>query len=345
LNGIALLAGWTADLVAGDPRRGHPVAGFGRLALLAERALWRDQRAAGVAYAALCAGVPTGVAFAADRALARRGTRAAGITRAGLLAALTWAAIGGRSLGREADGIAGAVADGDLDLARKRLPALVGRDPAGLDGPEICRAVCESVAENTADAVVGPLVWGAVAGPAGVVAYRCANTLDAMVGHHSPRYERFGWASARLDDVLTWVPARLAALLAAACAPLAGGSAAGAVAVTRRDGANHPSPNAGRVEAAFAGALGLRLGGVNHYGARTEIRGPLGDGAAPDPGAVRRAARLSTLIGAATALLAAGAARTDCKATALLAAGAARTDCKATALLAAGAARATGRIR
>jgi adenosylcobinamide-phosphate synthase len=137
------------------------------------------------------------------------------------------------------------------------------------------------------------------------VAYRCANTLDAMVGHRGERYERFGWAAARLDDLLTWAPARLTVLLAAACAPLAGGDARAALAVARRDGRRHPSPNAGPVEAAFAGALGLRLGGANRYGDRTEVRGPLGDGATPDPAAVRHAVRLSALVGAAAALVAA----------------------------------------
>ena len=306
VSGLGLLAGWAADLVAGDPRRWHPVAGFGRAAGWLEARLWRDERAAGVVYAAVCVGVPAVTTLVVDRSLTGSGRRwAPTAARAGLLAALTWAALGGRSLGREAAGVAAAVEAGDIEGARARLPALVGRDPSGLDGTEICRAACESVAENTADAVVGPLVWGALAGPAGVVAYRCGNTLDAMVGHRSERYERFGWACARLDDLLTWLPARLTVLLTAACAPLAGGRAGAALDVARRDGRRHPSPNAGPVEAAFAGALGLRLGGENDYGGRVESRGPLGDGAAPDAIAVRRAVRLSALVGAGAAVLAA----------------------------------------
>ncbi len=177
----------------------------------------------------------------------------------------------------------------------------MGRDPSQLDGPELCRGAVESVAENTADAVVGPLVWGAVAGPAAVVAYRAANTLDAMVGHRSDRYERFGWSAARLDDVLTWPAARLAALLTVAVAPLAGADARGAWRTLRRDGPRHPSPNAGRLEAAFAGALGVRLGGRNRYGDRIEDRPPLGDGSPPNVDAVRAAARLSQLVGAGAA--------------------------------------------
>jgi adenosylcobinamide-phosphate synthase len=160
------------------------------------------------------------------------------------------------------------------------------------------------VAENTADAVVGALFWGAVAGPAGVAGYRAANTLDAMVGHRSERYAAFGWAAARLDDVLSWPGARLGAGLAALLAPVVGGSPAATLAVIRRDGAAHPSPNAGRIEAAFAGALGLRLGGPLAYAGRAEVRPTLGDGRAPDRADIERAARLSTAVGAAAALLA-----------------------------------------
>ena len=299
MTALGILAGWVADLAVGDPRRGHPVAVFGAAAARLEARWWADRRGAGVLYTAACVGMPTAAAWALHRRLRSPAARGA------LLAAVTWAALGGRSLGREATAVAGAVEAGDLDTARRRLPALAGRDPDGLDGAEIGRAVFESVAENTADAVVAPLLWGAVAGPAGVVAYRCANTLDAMVGHRSARHARFGWASARLDDALTWVPARVTALLAACCAPLAGGSARRAVAAWRRDGGNHPSPNAGRVEAAFAGALGVRVGGVNRYGPRVEARGPLGDGPSPDAATVRAAVRLSTLVAAAAAVLAA----------------------------------------
>ena len=134
---------------------------------------------------------------------------------------------------------------------------------------------------------------------------RCANTLDAMVGHRSPRYQRFGWASARLDDVLAWIPARTTAALAAALAPLVGGSALRTLDVVRRDGRRHPSPNAGMAEAAFAGALGVRLGGENRYGDRVETRGPLGDGRPPGPADVARAVRLSRDVAVATLLLSA----------------------------------------
>ena len=303
MTGRALLAGYAADLALGDPGRFHPVAGFGRAAAQLERRAWRPSRWAGVGYAI---GLVTAAAAAgrvADR-LVRRWRPA----RAGLLAGALWAALGGRSLGDEGRAVAEAVEAGELDSARVRVRALVGRDPARLGADELCRAAVESIAENTADAVVAPLLWGAVAGPGGVAAYRAANTLDAMVGHRSARYEHFGWAAARLDDLLTWPAARLGALLAVVLAPAAGGSSGGAWRVLRRDGAAHPSPNAGQLEAAFAGALGVRLGGRNVYDGRVEHRPSLGGSRSPAPADVVRASRLSGLVGAAAALGAAAAA-------------------------------------
>ena len=170
---------------------------------------------------------------------------------------------------------------GDLAGARALMPNLVGRDPQTLDATGMARAAIESVAENTSDAVVGPLVWGALAGAPGVVAYRIVNTLDAMVGHHSERYERFGFAAARLDDLAGLLPARLTAALAVVLAPLVGGSTADAWRAWRRDAAAHPSPNAGPCEAAFAGALGVRLGGPTVYPYGLSERPWQGDGRDP----------------------------------------------------------------
>lgn len=294
----ALLIGYGADLALGDPGRLHPVAGFGRAAAACERRAWRPRRRRGALYVAGLVGASAVGAALLERALGRQG-------RAALTALALWAALGGRSLAHEGRALAALVDAGELEPARARARTLVGRDPTHLDGPELCRAAVESIAENTADAVVGPLLWGAAAGPAGVVAYRAANTLDAMVGHRSRRYERFGWAAARLDDLLTWPAARLGALLAACLAPAVGGSPRRAWRALRRDGRSHPSPNAGRLEAAFAGALGVRLGGRNVYDGRVEERPALGSGPPPAPGDVVRAAHLSTLVGAAAALVAA----------------------------------------
>ncbi|MET9855519.1 CobD/CbiB family cobalamin biosynthesis protein, partial [Streptomyces sp. NPDC006450] len=211
--------------------------------------------------------------------------------RIALTAAATWAVVGGTSLGREARAIGGALAAGDAEVARERLPHLCGRDPQALDEQQMARAVVESVAENTSDAVVGALVWGAVAGVPGLLAFRAVNTLDAMVGHKSPRHLRYGWASARLDDVAGWPGARLTALAAV----LAGPDRRGAVRAWRADAAKHPSPNAGPVESSFAGALGVRLGGTLAYAGRVEHRAVL-NGAAGRPvevADIERAVRLS----------------------------------------------------
>jgi adenosylcobinamide-phosphate synthase len=296
-SGLAL--GAAADLLLADPRRGHPVAGFGTVAGALERRVWRDSRAAGAGYTLVLVGAATALGTVTDRV-----TRGRPLARTLATAAATWTVLGGTSLGRAAATMDHALGSGDLTAARAALPALAGRDPRALDEAELTRATVESVAENTADAAVAPLFWGAVAGIPGLLGYRAVNTLDAMVGHRSPRYERFGWASARLDDVANWLPARLTAALTVACARVAGGSAAGALRAWRQDGAAHPSPNAGRCEAALAGALGLRLGGRNVYGSRVEERPTLGDGRRPQPGDIRRAVRLSRAVWTAAAILA-----------------------------------------
>ncbi|WP_241037026.1 cobalamin biosynthesis protein [Blastococcus litoris] len=296
---LGLALGSAADLLLGDPRRGHPVAGFGTTALAVERRTYRDSRPAGAAHVLLL----TGTTALAGTALDRR-TLSRPVARALVTAAATWAVLGGTSLGRAATTMQRALDAGDLPAARAALPALAGRDPDGLGEPELARATVESVAENTSDAAVAPLVWGALGGIPGLLAYRAVNTLDAMVGHRSPRYQRFGWAAARLDDAANWLPARLTAALTVACAPLVGGSPGGALRAWLRDGAAHPSPNSGRCEAAAAGALGLRLGGRNVYGSRIEVRPPLGDGRAPRAGDIPRAVRLSRAVWTAAAILA-----------------------------------------
>ena len=298
MSGAALLAGYAADFAIGDPRRWHPVAGFGGVAARVERSVYAPSRARGALFAAVLVALPAAAAEAAAR-VARRGGP--------ILMALTWAALGGRSLTREASSIGALLDPGDLMGARAALPALVGRDPEQLDSAGVARAVVESLAENTSDAVVGALLWGALAGPAGVVAYRAVNTLDAMVGYRDERYQEFGWAAARLDDAMSWPAARAGAALAAACAPIVGGSSIASWRALRRDGAAHPSPNAGRMEAAFAGALGVTLGGPLSYGGRVERRAPLGDGRAPATADIARAGRLSLAVGAAAALICAAA--------------------------------------
>lgn len=288
-----LLLGHLADLLLGDPARFHPVAGFGRVAGRLEQSMHADSRPRGAAYTLLLVGTAT-----TSGALLGRATRQRPVAETVVTGLATWAVLGGRSLAREARAVEQHLTAGDLPGARQRLTHLVGRDTSGLDEHEVARAVIESVAENTSDAVVAPLVWGGLAGPAGLLGHRAANTLDAMVGHHNERHESFGWAAARLDDLLNLPGSRLSAALAAGCAPLVGGSATAALATWRRDAAGHPSPNGGPVEASFAGALGIRLGGTNtYYGVRTEHRPEMGSGPAPTAQDIARATRLAGLVG------------------------------------------------
>lgn len=289
--GIA--AGYLADLLLGDPRRGHPVAGFGTAAARLERLTYSDSRRAGVRHTVL---LLSGLCLLGMVA-GRRGGPA-------VTAAATFIALGGTSLNRTGAQMASLLTADDVDGARELLPSLCGRDPAALDAPGIARATVESLAENTSDAQVAPLLWAAVGGVPAVLVYRGANTLDAMIGHRSPRYERFGWAAARFDDLLNYVPARVTGILAAVCAPVVGGSPVAALRAWRNDAARHPSPNAGVAEASFAGALGVRLGGPTQYTHRLEIRPTLGDGRIPEVADLDRAVRLSRAVQAAAALVA-----------------------------------------
>jgi adenosylcobinamide-phosphate synthase len=206
-------------------------------------------------------------------------------------AAAGYVAASGRALHEAARAVADALAAGDLAAARSRLPSLVGRDPRGLDAAAIARAVVESVAENTTDAVVAPALWTAAGGSVGAFVHRAGDTLDSMVGYRDDRYRRFGTAAARLDDALAWVPARATAALVALARP---GHAAVVLRTVRADARHHPSPNAGVAEAAFAAVLGLRLGGgENRYGDVVEHRPTLGAGRDPSAADVHAAIALS----------------------------------------------------
>jgi len=314
VTAVGLVAGVLLDQAIGDPRRGHPVAVFGTVAGKLEAVMWRDTRAAGMAYAGILAAAAAGLGVVAGRVPASHfpASRGRVLRLAAATAVGTWAVVGSRTLAVEAAAVDELLARGELPAARQRLTHLVGRKTAHLDEGEVARAVIESVAENTSDAVVAPLLWGAIAGLPGLLAYRAINTLDAMVGHHSPRYENFGWAAARADDIANYLPARLTALLTSAAAPLAGGSGRAALATWGRDGRRHPSPNAGVCESAYAGALGIRLGGRNDYGSHVEDRPVLGGGPRGDEGKaataadIRRAVRLSRAVTIAAAITCAG---------------------------------------
>jgi len=294
---VGLALGVLADALFADPRRWHPVAGFGRAASALEARLYADEVRRGAAFTTLAVAGPVLVGAVVQRAVRNRPVLSAAAT-----ALTTWAVLGGASLAREGAGMAGELERGDLPAARNRLRNLCARQADGLGAAELARATVESLAENTSDAVVAPLLWGAAAGLPGLLGYRAVNTLDAMVGYTSARYLRFGRAAARLDDAVNLVPSRVTAVLTVIAAPVVGGDPRVAWRVLRRDGARHPSPNAGQAEAAAAGALGVRLGGANRYQGHLEHRPELGVGHEPQVPDVRRAVRLGRVV----AVLAAG---------------------------------------
>ena len=272
---------------------------FGSAAAALERRTYRDARWAGVVHTAGLLAATGAIGFVAQGS--RRELR-----ETAAVAAATYVAAGGTSLCRTGEQMVGLLTAGDVDGARALLPSLCGRDPAVLDAAGLTRAALESIAENTSDAQVGPLVWAALGGAPAVLMYRAVNTLDAMIGNRSPRYARFGWAAARADDLANLLAARFTGLCVVACAPVVGGSPAEALRAWRRDARRHPSPNAGVAEASFAGALGVRLGGPTQYAHELEIRPTLGDGRVPEVADLARAVRLSRavqLLAAAVAIL------------------------------------------
>nr|WP_120492330.1 adenosylcobinamide-phosphate synthase CbiB [Corynebacterium lactis] len=274
----SLAAGFAADRIFADPSSHHPVAAYGTAVTRLIEGMYADSKARGVAFTAIAVGLPVAAAV---------GTAKLAPNLA--LAVATWASLGGTTLQRTGSRMAKRLDREDVDSARELVSWLCSRDPKALDLDGIARATVESLAENTSDAVSGTLLWGAIAGAPGVVAHRAINTLDAMVGYRNARFSNFGWASARLDDVAGFVPARLTAIATV----IAGPNRRQAVEAWRRDAAAHPSPNAGVVEASAAGALGLQLGGATVYPSGVEMRPVLGEGAAPAVPDVRRAVKLS----------------------------------------------------
>ncbi|WP_273520875.1 adenosylcobinamide-phosphate synthase CbiB [Rhodosalinus sediminis] len=270
---IDAAVGWPDALYR---RIGHPVVWLGAAITALERRWNRGgagrRRALGAALVAVATG---GAALAALALQAALPGGWAGVLLGG---ALAWPLVALRSMHAHVAAVAAPLAAGDTAAARDAVRLIVGRDPARLDAPGVGRAALESLAENTSDGIVAPVVWGVVAGLPGIAAYKAINTLDSMIGHRSARYADFGMAAARLDDVANWIPARLTGLLFAATAP----RPRAALRAMARDARRHRSPNAGWPEAAMAGALGLRLSGPRLYG-DTWAEEPWLNGAAPDP--------------------------------------------------------------
>lgn len=277
----AALAAVLLDRLLGEPRRWHPLVGFGRIASAIEDKLnQQSSRAAGM-LAWMLAVLPW-VALAAGLRGALHGPWS------WLLDVyLLYFALGARSLAQHAYAVSRPLAQGDLQEARLRVSYMVSRDTAKLDASGVAKAGVETVLENGNDAVFGALFWFLLLGGPGALLFRLANTLDAMWGYRTPRFFHFGWAAARLDDGLNYLPARLTALTYALL-----GRTRLALQCWRQQAPTWDSPNAGPVMAAGAGSLALALGGAAQYHGREEVRPPLGAGATPGAADIDRAVAL-----------------------------------------------------
>ncbi|HUY87843.1 MAG TPA: adenosylcobinamide-phosphate synthase CbiB [Pirellulales bacterium] len=300
----SLPAAFALDLALGDPRwLPHPVRLIGYVATMLEKflAYWLGRTyLAGFLFTALIVSGVWAVCVALTAAAAGWDWRA-GIAVQTVLLYTTLAA---RDLDVESGRVYRSLEDGDLSTARRALSMIVGRDTDSLDEPEVIRGAVETVAESSVDGVVAPLLFALAGGAPAAMAYKAINTLDSMVGHRDDRYLRFGWASARLDDVANLVPARVARLLYPLASLACGYDAAGCWRVAWRDGRKSPSPNAGIPEAAVAGALGVRLGGVNYYQGVATVRPYLGESVNPlSRNHIAAAVRLMYCVAALTLLL------------------------------------------
>lgn len=265
------------DRLLGEPPRFHPLVGFGKLVDSLESHLNHRSITHGILAWSLAVLPLIAIVWWLDTLLG-------GVWMSILCG---WLAIGWQSLRQHAQWVQQALLADDLVQARQKVSWLVSRDTTQLDSPQISRACIESVLENGSDAVFAPLFWLIIGGAPAVVLYRLSNTLDAMWGYRSERFERFGKWAARVDDVLNWIPARLTALTYALC-----GQFSAAIHAWRTQGVRWYSPNAGVVMAAGAGALQVQLGGDAVYAGQTKARPPLGAGAIPDAAAITRAIRL-----------------------------------------------------
>ena len=317
-----LLLGYAADLVVADPLRAHPVAGFGQAAARLEGALYADSRRRGTLFVAVCLGVVSGSSWLLVRTVNTGGPGATGRPASGranarglaaLTAVATWSVVGGESLARVATRLRRHLADGDIEGARALLPSLCGRDPNALDAAGLARAAVESVAENTTDAVVAPLVWGGArrASPGCWPTARSTRSTR-WSATAAPRYERFGWAAARARRRRQLAcRARLTGAAHRRCSPRSSAAAArGAARCCAATAPRHPSPNAGRMRGRLRRARSAYgSAGSNVYGGRVEHRPALGDGRGPESGRHRAAPCGCPARSAAVLLLAVAVAR------------------------------------
>lgn len=274
----AALLAYFLDLVAGDPPRlPHPVIIIGRLISGLEKALYAPGRVRGLVNGSVMAVVVIVSAYAAAAALIYFLQKVHPWLAAAAEIWLISTTLAARGLARAAYDVLHPLSLGNLDLARRMAGRIVGRETSSMDCREVTRATVETVAENTVDGVIAPLFYALIGGAPLAMAYKAVNTLDSMVGYRNDRYFYFGRFSARLDDAANFLPARIGGLMLLAAAWITGRRAGGALRAVIRDAGRHPSPNSGIPEAAVAGALGVRLGGLNVYGGRESFRQYMGD--------------------------------------------------------------------
>lgn len=271
---------YIVDLAFGDPIKAlHPVVLMGRLISILERLLYSDKigriqkRLRGALLVVIVVAVPASVSWGVVW-LAMRANETLGFIVSMLIIST---AIATRGLIDSGKDVAAALKGGDLTEARQRVGRIVGRDTDAMKRRDVVRATIESVAENSVDGVIAPIIYALIGGAPLAIAYKAVNTLDSMIGYKNERYEDFGWAAARLDDVLNYIPARISVLIIGFAAFVCRRNAVKAIRVAIRDGRNHASPNSGLPEAAVAGACGIRLGGTNYYGGVARKTGFIGD--------------------------------------------------------------------
>jgi adenosylcobinamide-phosphate synthase len=277
LSAVSVLLALMLDKLFGEPRFFHPLVGFGWLANRVERRFYADSKSRGLF---VLIGLVLPLAHLSSLMVAWLGHWIVGVV-------FLYLALGWQSLLLHARRVQDALLESDIELARKNVGYLVSRDTVALDESGIARAALESLLENGNDAIFGAIFWFVVAGAPGVLVYRLVNTLDAMWGYRNQRYERFGWAAAKLDDVMNYVPARLTALSYALA-----GRFGRALRCWKLQGSIWKSPNAGPVMAAGAGSLGIVLGGPEFYDGQLQSRIVLGEGCRPDASAIGAASRL-----------------------------------------------------
>lgn len=275
-NIAALLAGFLLDLLIGDPEGWpHPVIWMGKYISFAEKKLRR--RGGNLRRAALWLTATTVLFSMAAAAAVLFALSALGkIWLFAGMCVLSWWALSAKCLAREGRGVARAL-QFSLERGRKQVGRIVGRDTSCLSGDEIIRATVETIAENTTDGVIAPMLYLLLGGPVLAMGFKAASTLDSMVGYLDEKYRDIGWSSAKFDDALNFIPARITGCLMCACAPLLGLDGKNALRILRRDHAKHLSPNCAWSEAAAAGALHVQLGGDHLYFGKVIKKPAIGD--------------------------------------------------------------------